>query len=271
MLMSDLRLDPHKVRSLFLSDIHLGTRACHAEELLSLLKAYDCESLFLLGDIIDFWALGRGIYWPTLHNTVVQKILRKARHGVHVLLIPGNHDETLREYVGSSFGDIAVMREHIYTAADGKRYALLHGDEHMRTVAYQRWLSLLGDAMYNTLIGLNRALSRARRIFGIGGRWSPAEYAKNNVQRAARFIADFERSMAHEGKRRGLDGVICGHIHTPALKTVEGITYINCGDWIDNCTAVVEHHDGRMQLVRCMHRGESLAAVAAVDAHPSGS
>lgn len=239
-----------KVRALFLSDIHLGSRACRAAELLSFLKDYEPGHIFLIGDIVDFWAMSRSVYWPAPHNTVVQKILKQARHHVTVILIPGNHDEALREYIGSSFGDISIVRDYIHTAADGKRYILLHGDEYDQVTTYHKWVSLLGDASYNLLVHLNRALSLIRRKLGVSGHWSLADYAKRNVLRAVSFISDFETSVVHDVKRLGLDGVICGHIHTPAIKRIDGITYINCGDWVDSCTAIVEHYDGRMQLAR---------------------
>ncbi|MEO7727017.1 MAG: UDP-2,3-diacylglucosamine diphosphatase [Burkholderiales bacterium] len=260
--------DPHArgVRSLFLSDIHLGTRACRAGELLALLREYDADNIFLVGDIIDFWAMSRGIYWPELHNTVVQKILKKARHDVRVYLIPGNHDEALREYIGSAFGDINLVREYVHTAADGKRYLLLHGDEYDQVTTYHRWVSVLGDVSYTWLVHVNRLLSLARRKLGVAGHWSLADYAKRNVLRAVSFIGNFEESIAHGVKQRGLDGAICGHIHTPAMKVIDGIVYINCGDWVDSCTAVVEHHDGRMQLVRReAHGASSMRAEAVAD------
>ena len=241
---------PRKVRSLFLSDIHLGSRACRAEELLEFLKEYEASNIFLLGDIVDFWAMSRSLYWPPAHNTVVQKILKRARHHVRVFLIPGNHDEALREYVGSSFGDIALLREHVHTPANGTRYALLHGDEFDQVTHYHRWVSVLGDVSYTMLVHVNRLLSLIRRKLGVSGHWSLADYAKRNVLRAVSFISDFETSVVHNVKRRGLDGVICGHIHTPVIKQIDGLTYINCGDWVDSCTAIVEHMDGRMQLVR---------------------
>ncbi len=248
-----------KVRTLFLSDIHLGSRACRAEQLLAFLKHYDAEYIFLIGDIVDFWAMSRRVYWPALHNTVVQKLLKKARQHVKVFLIPGNHDEALREYIGSSFGDITVVRDYIHTAADGKRYILVHGDEYDQVTTYHRWVSVLGDASYHLLVHLNRALSLIRRKLGVSGHWSLADYAKRNVLRAVSFIGDFENSVVHNVKRIGLDGVICGHIHTPAIKRIDGITYINCGDWVDSCTAIVEHYDGRMQLVRWAHPAASAA------------
>ncbi len=249
-----------RARSLFLSDIHLGTRACRAGELLSLLREYDCENIFLVGDIIDFWAMSRGIYWPELHNTVVQKILKKARHDVRVYLIPGNHDEALREYIGSAFGDINLVRDHVHTAADGKRYLLLHGDEFDQVTTCHRWVSILGDISYTWLVHVNRLLSLMRRKLGIPGHWSLADYAKRNVLQAVSFISNFEEAVVHSVKQRGLDGVICGHIHTPAIKRVDGVVYINCGDWVDSCTAIVEHYDGRMELVRWKHPARSAEA-----------
>lgn len=241
---------PHKIRALFLSDIHLGSRACRADQLLSFLRNYDPLYIFLIGDIVDFWAMSRGMYWPESHNTVVQKILKSARHHVKVFLIPGNHDEALREYVGNSFGGITLVRDYIYTAADGRRYVLLHGDEYDQVTTYHKWVSMLGDVSYTLLVHLNRFLSLIRRKLGVSGHWSLADYVKRNVLRAVSFISDFENSVVHDIKRLGLDGVICGHIHTPAIKRINGVTYINCGDWVDSCTAIVEHFDGRMQLVR---------------------
>lgn len=241
---------PQRVRTLFLSDIHLGTRACQAEQLLAFLKLYECEHLFLVGDIIDFWAMNRSVHWPATHNTVVQKILKMARHHTKVCLIPGNHDELLREHTGSNFGDVHLLREHVHVAADGRKYLVLHGDEYDQVTRLHRWVSLLGDLSYTVLIHVNRLLSWLRRKLGVSGHWSLADYAKRNVLRAVSFISDFESAVAHTAAQRGLDGVICGHIHTPVLRKIGDITYINCGDWVDSCTAVVEHLDGRMELVR---------------------
>jgi len=238
-----------RVRSIFLSDIHLGTRACQADQLHSFLKHYESEYLFLVGDIIDFWSMSRGIVWSRAQNTVVQKILRKARHGVKVIFVPGNHDEALREYVGTSFGDIELVKEYVHTAADGKRYILLHGDEFDQVTRYHRWVAVLGDVLYNFLVRVNVLLSLIRRTFRISGYWSLAGYAKRKVKGALEFIYSFEESVVHAVKERKLDGVICGHIHAAAIKTIEGVTYINCGDWGDSCTAIVEHLDGRMELV----------------------
>ena len=239
-----------RVRSIFLSDIHLGSRPCKASRLLEFLKRYEPETIFLLGDIVDFWSLRRGVYWPADHNTVVQKLLRLARRGVRILYIPGNHDEALRDYLDASFGNIRVEKEHVHIAADGKRYALLHGDQYDQVTTCARWVSVLGDASYNLLVDLNVVLSWTRRRLGISGHWSLADYAKRNIQGAASFISGFERAVARHGEALGTDGVICGHIHTPAIKRLGGIVYLNCGDWVDSCSAIVENPDGRMELVR---------------------
>jgi len=238
-----------RVRSIFLSDIHLGTRACQAGRLLSFLRQYDSERLYLVGDIIDFWAMSRGIYWSRQQNTFIQKVLKRARHGTQVIFVPGNHDEALREYVGTSFGDIQLVQEHVHVAADGKRYAVLHGDEFDQVTRHHRWVAILGDVSYNLLVRLNTWLSLVRRTLGISGYWSLAGYAKRKVKGAVSFIYDFEDSVMRAVRDRGLDGVICGHIHSAELRDIDGLTYMNCGDWVDSCTAIVEHHDGRMELI----------------------
>ena len=238
-----------EVRSIFLSDIHLGTRACQADRLLDFLREYESEHLFLVGDIVDFWGMSRGIYWSTAQNTVVQKILRRARHGSDVVFIPGNHDEALREYVGTSFGEIRLAEELIHTAADGRRYLLIHGDEFDQVTKYHRWIAVLGDHAYGILVSINGLVSWLRRRLGVSGYWSLSGYAKRKVKTAVSFIFDFEESVAHCVKSRGVDGVICGHIHAAAIKELDGIRYLNCGDWVDSCTAIVEHLDGRMELI----------------------
>lgn len=239
---------PH-VRSIFISDIHLGTRACQADRLLDFLREHTAEHLFLVGDIIDFWAMSRGINWTPAQNTVVQKVLRRARHGEKVFLIPGNHDEALREYDGTSFGDIRVAVEYVHTLADGRRLLVTHGDEFDQVTRYHRWVAVLGDVSYNLLVRINGWLSIVRRRLGLSGYWSLAGYAKRKVKTAVSFIFDFEDSVIHAARERGLDGVICGHIHSAVIRQVDGIHYINCGDWVDSCTAIVEDIDGRMSLV----------------------
>ncbi len=239
-----------RVRSIFLSDIHLGTRACQAERLLSFLKQHESEYLFLVGDIVDFWAMGRrGVYWTSAMNTVVQKVLKRARAGVKVIFVPGNHDEALRDYVDATFGNIRLHRDYEHVGGDGRRYLVLHGDEFDVVTKYHKWLAILGDHSYAFLVRLNVLLSALRRRLGIAGYWSLAGYAKRKVKTAVSFIYDFEESVARSVKDRGLDGAICGHIHAAAIREVDGITYVNCGDWVDSCTAIVEHVDGRMELV----------------------
>jgi len=240
----------YTVRTLFLSDVHLGTRACQAERLLALLRRYECERIYLVGDIVDFWALRRSVYWPTSHNTVVQKILRRARHGTRITYVAGNHDEALREYLNMAFGGIELVDECVHRAADGREYLVLHGDRYDQITHYARWISVLGDLSYQVLIDANRLLSWARRRVGVAGHWSLADYAKSNVLKAVAFIGEFEQAVARDVRRLGLRGVICGHIHTPVIKSVEGVEYLNCGDWVDSCSAIVEHFDGRMELVR---------------------
>ncbi len=237
------------VRSIFLSDIHLGTRACKAERLLDFLREHEAEHLFLVGDIIDFWSMNRSIHWNQAQNTVIQKILRRARHGEKVVFIPGNHDEALREYHGTSFGNIVVVNEYVHETADGRRFLLVHGDEFDQVTRYHKWVAVLGDIAYNALVRANGVLSWVRRRLGRPGYWSLAGYAKRKVKKALEFIFDFEDSVIHAVRGRGLDGVICGHIHWATIKQIGGLSYVNCGDWVDSCTAIVEHHDGRLELI----------------------
>lgn len=254
-----------QVRTVFLSDIHLGTRACQAERLLDFLRQHPAEQTYLIGDIIDFWAMSRSICWTPAQNTVVQKLLRRARHGERVVFIPGNHDEALRGYLGIVFGDIEVAGEFIHQAADGKRYLLIHGDQFDEVTRHHRWVAVLGDHAYEWLVRLNHWLSWLRRKLGRPGYWSLAGYAKRKVKTALNFIFDFEESALHHARERGLDGVICGHIHWATIREIGGLKYVNCGDWVDSCTAIVEHFDGRLELV---HWGQApvtplLAAPAA--------
>ena len=255
-----------QVRSIFISDVHLGTRACQAERLLDFLRDYDSEYLFLVGDIIDFWAMSRSIHWTPAQNTVVQKVLRRARHGQKVMLIPGNHDEALREHDGISFGDILIKNEHVHVTADGRSFLLIHGDEFDQVTRHHRWLAVLGDVGYNFLVRANGVLSRLRRLLRQPGYWSLAGYAKRRIKNAVSFIFDFEMSVVHALKERRLDGVICGHIHVAALRNVDGLSYINCGDWVDSCSAIVEHHDGRLELISGWHPELQAGNAAADDA-----
>ena len=243
------------VRSVFISDVHLGTRACQAERLLAFLRAYPSENLYLVGDIIDFWAMSRSIQWTPAQNTVVQKVLRRARHGCNVIFIPGNHDEALREYVGIAFGNIRIELDWVHTAADGRRYWLVHGDDYDQVTRHHRWVAILGDIGYNALVRINLWLSKMRRLLGRPGYWSLAGYAKQKVKKAVNFVFDFEDTIARATRGKGLDAVICGHIHWAADRDIDGVRYVNCGDWVDSCTAVVEHHDGRLEIIHWLQDG----------------
>ena len=239
-----------RVRAIFLSDIHLCTRACQAERLLDFLKAYESDRIVLVGDIVDFRAMRRrGVYWSAAQNTVLQKILKRARHQVEVIFVPGNHDEAARDHVGTSFGNIRVVRDFVHQAADGRRYLVLHGDEFDQVTRYHRWVSLLGDHAYGWLLRLNAFLSRLRRRLGVAAYWSLAGYVKRRMRSAVEFIVAFEHSVARYASDRGFDGVICGHIHAAGMREIHGVRYVNCGDWVDSCTAVVEHGDGELELV----------------------
>ena len=258
------------VRAIFISDVHLGTRACQAESLLAFLREHESEYLYLLGDIIDFWAMNRSVQWAGAHNTVVQKVLRRARHGCKVFFIPGNHDEALREYAGVAFGDIRVESEWIHETLDGRRYWLVHGDEYDQVTRHHRWVAVLGDVGYNALVRINLVLSRVRRLLRRPGYWSLAGYAKNKVKKAVSFIFDFEDAVAHAAAQRGVDGVVCGHIHSAADRRIGNVRYLNCGDWVDTCSAIVEHFDGRIEVVHWgVHGAAARPAPLALPALPS--
>jgi UDP-2,3-diacylglucosamine pyrophosphatase LpxH len=240
----------NRVRSVFISDVHLGTRGCQADHLLEFLRNYDSEYLYLVGDIIDFWAMNRSINWTVAQNTVIQKLLRRARQGQTVIFIPGNHDELLHEYSGVSFGDVTIQSEHVHVMADGRKFLLIHGDQFDQVTRHHRWLALLGDVAYDGLVQLNSVISSVRRLLRMPGYWSLAGYAKNRVKRAVSFVFDFEDSVIRAVRERGLDGVVCGHIHSAVIRVAGDIEYVNCGDWVDSCTAIVEHLDGRLELIR---------------------
>jgi UDP-2,3-diacylglucosamine pyrophosphatase LpxH len=262
--------DSAEFRTLFISDIHLGTRACQADAFLDFLKVHDAETIYLVGDIIDFWRVKRGPVWPQAHNDVLQKLLRKVRKGTRVILIPGNHDEALRDYCGMSFGGIEIHHDFIHLTADGRRILVMHGDEFDVVVRYAKWLALLGDRSYEFALWCNHPLNWIRRRFGFGY-WSLSAYLKLRVKSAVNFIGEFEHAIAEEAKRRNADGVICGHIHHAADRAIEGIRYLNCGDWVESRTAIAEDHDGRLRLIRWpsapAHRPHPVA-VPAVEPEP---
>ena len=241
------------VRTLFISDIHLGTRGCQARLLLDFLRLHDAETIYLVGDIVDGWRLRRGWFWPQEHNDVVQKLLRKARKGTQIVYIPGNHDEFLRSYLGTHFGGIEVRNEDIHVTADGRKLLVIHGDQFDVVVRHARWLAFLGDWAYTTALSLNTQLNIVRRGFGFSY-WSLSAWAKLRVKNAVNFIGAFESALARAAREHGVDGVVCGHIHHAAMHRNFGIDYHNCGDWVESCTALVEHHDGRFEIIRWTDR-----------------
>jgi UDP-2,3-diacylglucosamine pyrophosphatase LpxH len=255
-MLERVSIGPKQVRTLFLSDLHLGTRGCQAERLLDFLRHYEAETVYLVGDIVDGWQLKSGWYWPQLHNDVVQKLLRQARKGARLLYLPGNHDEFLRDYYGTHFGGIEVIDDAIHVGADGKRYLVIHGDLFDVVIRHARWLALLGNNAYDLAIWLNTYFNAIRRGLGLTY-WSLSQWAKLKVKNAVNFIGEYEKALAAEARRRGVDGVICGHIHHAVMRQDFGLTYVNCGDWVESCTAVVEHFDGRLEIIRWIERESS--------------
>jgi len=243
------RPHPRHFRTLFLSDFHLGSRGCQARLLLDFMRFHDAETIFLVGDIVDGWRLRRGWYWPQEHNDVVQKFLRKARKGSRVVYIPGNHDEFLRDYIGSQFGGIELVDRAIHVTADGRRLLVIHGDQFDVVVRHSRWLAHIGDKAYGTVLVLNTLFNKVRRRLGFGY-WSLSAYLKLKVKNAVNYIGAFEEALAGEARREGADGVVCGHIHHARIGDFSGFRYVNTGDWVESCTAVAEHHDGRLEIIR---------------------
>jgi len=236
-------------RTIWLSDLHLGSTQCQADILLDFLKHNDSDKLYLVGDIIDFWSLSKKVYWPTVHNTVIQKVLRKARHGTQVIYIPGNHDENIRDYDSYVFGDIIVKNSDVHTTAAGKRFLIVHGDEYDTIAKYHKWIAKLGSKGYDFLLDVNRLLRALRRLFGIQSHFSLAAFIKFKVKNAVQFISDYEESIVNTLKDENLDGVICGHIHHAEMKDMNGFLYVNTGDFVESCTAIVEEKDGSLRLV----------------------
>lgn len=237
-----------RYRTIFISDIHLGTAGCNAELLLDFLKSTECDTLYLVGDIVDGWQLRKGWYWPQAHNDVVRAILKMAKHGTHVIYVPGNHDEHFRDYVGLEFGGIELLAEDVHLTADGRRLLVIHGDQFDNVVLYHKWLAFLGDGAYTLLLKSNGTVNWVRRKLGLPY-WSLAAHMKKRVKNAVQFISRFEEVVAHAAAERHVDGVVCGHIHSAEIRQFGAITYYNDGDWVESCTALVEHADGQMEIV----------------------
>jgi UDP-2,3-diacylglucosamine pyrophosphatase LpxH len=235
-------------RTVWISDIHLGTRGCNADLLIDFLDHVDCDHMYLVGDIIDGWRLKKRFYWPTAHNDVVWRVMKRARRGTRVIYIPGNHDEMVRQFTGMDFGGVKIRKKAIHKTADGRRLLVIHGDEFDTVMLAHRWLAFVGDTAYTWLMRLNVVVNKMRSRMGLPY-WSLSKVAKHKVKNAVAFITRFEEVVAREAGARGVDGVVCGHIHNAEMRQIGGVTYYNDGDWVEGCTALVEHHDGRMEIL----------------------
>jgi UDP-2,3-diacylglucosamine pyrophosphatase LpxH len=238
-----------RYRTIWISDVHLGTRGAQADLLLDFLKQTESKYLYLVGDIIDGWRMRRNWYWHQTHNDVVQKLLRKARKGTRLIYIPGNHDESFRDFAGHRFGHVVVLTEAIHKLADGRRFLVVHGDEFDGVVLYAKWLAVLGDNAYTVALVLNKWFNRIRHALGFPY-WSLSACLKHRVKNAVQYISNYEHAVVAYARSRGVDGVICGHIHTAEMRDMDGLTYCNDGDWVESCTALVEHFDGCLEILR---------------------
>ena len=235
-------------RTIFISDVHLGTPGCKAELLVDFLAHNDCRTLYLVGDVVDFWRLKRSWFWSASHSRVIDAILAKVRGGTRVIYVPGNHDEAFRDYCGVMLAGVELLPEAIHRTADGRELLVIHGDAFDGIVTYARWLALLGDRAYAAALWLNDVLNVARRRLGLPY-WSLSAFLKHKVKNAAAFITDFEDAVARAAHLRGADGVVCGHIHHAQIKTINGVLYCNDGDWVESCTALTEDARGRLEIV----------------------
>jgi UDP-2,3-diacylglucosamine pyrophosphatase LpxH len=249
----------HLYRTIWISDIHLGTAGCKAEFLLDFLRNHESDTLYLIGDIVDGWQLRRNWTWRQSHNDVVQKILRKVRKGTKVIYVPGNHDEFARDFSGLAFGGIEVAHEAVHVTASGKRLWITHGDLFDGIVQHARWLAIVGDSLYTLTLAFNHWYNRVRVKLG-RPYWSLSQYLKHKVKNAVSFISDFEHALIAEARRRGYDGVVCGHIHKAEIREVDGLVYCNDGDWVESLTALVEHADGKLEIVHWPFEGDGSEA-----------
>ena len=241
-------------RAIFISDLHLGTAGCQADALLDFMRAHPSDYLYLVGDIVDGWQLRRRWYWPLSHNDLVQKLLRRARKGCRVIYVPGNHDEFARQFIGHQFGGIEVVEDAVHTTASGRSLWVTHGDYFDGVIQYARWLAYVGDNLYEFTLKLNRHLNSARARLGLPY-WSLSAYLKHKVKSALNYVTDFETAVASEARKRGHDGVVCGHIHRAEMRAIDGTLYCNDGDWVESRTALAEHHDGHLELLHFVPAG----------------
>lgn len=240
--------DVKRFRTIWISDVHLGTTGCQAARLLEFLQATESDTLYLVGDIIDGWQLRRRWYWDQTHNNIVQNVLKKAKKGTQVIFVPGNHDEAVRQFIDLDFGGIRIRDELIHVTAQGKRMLVLHGDRFDGVIACAKWLAYVGDSLYTMILKFNQVYNKWRARAGLPY-WSLSQYLKLKVKNAVSYITSFEQALASEARRKGVDGVICGHIHKPEIREIGGITYCNDGDWVESLSALVEERSGELRLV----------------------
>ena len=255
----------HRHRTIFISDVHLGTRGCKAELLADFLAHNDCKTLYLVGDIIDGWRMKRNWFWNASHSAVVNAILHKVEEGTRVVFIPGNHDEVFRDYCGLNLAGVELKPEAIHETADGREMLVLHGDHFDGIVTYARWLAHLGDRAYAFALVANDVFNVVRRRLGLPY-WSLSAYLKHKVKNAASFISNFEQAVAREARARDVDGVIAGHIHHAEVKRIDGILYCNDGDWVESCTALTEDARGHFEIVQWTRFAAEYAATKRVQA-----
>ncbi len=239
---------PLRFRTIWISDVHLGTSGCQAKRLLEFLKATESDKLYLVGDIVDGWQLKRRWYWHQTHNDVVQLVLKKAKKGTQVIFVPGNHDEMIRQFIGLDFGGIKIRDEHVHVTAKGKRMLVLHGDRFDGVIACAKWLAYVGDSLYTMILKFNQVYNGWRARAGLPY-WSLSQYLKLKVKNAVSYITSFEDALATEARKQGVDGVICGHIHKAEIRDINGILYCNDGDWVESLSALVEDEIGELHLV----------------------
>ncbi len=250
-------IKPIYYRSIFISDVHLGFSGCSADYLLDFLRATKCDYLFLVGDIVDVWQMKKKLFWPQAHNDVIRTILGKAKHGTRIIYVPGNHDEVIRDFAGIKLGNLEIHRQFIHKSADGRRYLVLHGDEFDGVVTNSRLFGLVGSSLYVSLLKLNIVINFTRRKLGFPY-WSLAGVLKHKVKSAVSYISNFETVLAYESTKHNVDGIISGHIHRAQINKIKDSIYCNCGDWVESCTALVEWHDGSMELLHWSEKQESI-------------
>ena len=258
---------PLRYRSIFISDVHLGYKGCRADSLSHFLKSVKCDYLYLVGDIVDVWSMKKSLFWPQEHNNVLRILLGKSKRGTKIIFIPGNHDEMFRDYDGHSFGNLHIHNQYVHTTADGQRLLLLHGDEFDSAVACSKLLAYIGTVIYDSMLWITVYINRYRRLFG-WPHWSLATFVKTRLKNAMNYIESFESAAIHEAKCQGVDGVVCGHIHHASSKKIGNFYYYNTGDWVEGSTALVENHNGKIEL---MHWNELAKQIKSVPSSGNSS